>query len=63
MELEERLLILTEIKLSSEYKSKRKTSTSFILPLYILLPLTLPLLLLSLFSYYNMSQLNLIQME
>jgi len=31
-------LILTKIELSSEYKSKEKTSTGFILPLYTSLP-------------------------
>jgi len=57
--LKESLLILTEIELSSDYKSKEKTGTGSALPLYTSLSPTL--LLLSLISndflpfHYNIS--------
>ena len=60
VELEEGLLTLTKIKLSSKYDSEEKVNTSTTLPLYISSPSTLPPL--SLFSipinsspYYDMS--------
>ena len=59
MEQEESLLVLIEIKLSSEYESENKTSTGSILSLYtlsflILLPLSL-LSSLFLLPLYNIS--------
>jgi len=62
------LIISTEIKLSSDYDSKRETSTGSALLLYTLLssippPILLsPILIDSSLFYYNMSQYGLINL-